>query len=69
MIKHGQHWTGQHWTYLATIVIFLLVCTRDEDANRLNIIYIMTDQQAFDGMSCAGNELVHTPCMDQLAAV
>lgn len=28
----------------------------------------MTDQQAFDAMSCAGNELVSTPALDRLAA-
>ena len=33
-----------------------------------NIVYVMTDQQAFDAMSCAGNELVSTPALDRLAA-
>ena len=35
---------------------------------RPNIIYIMTDQQSADAMSCAGNADVHTPNMDRLAA-
>lgn len=32
-----------------------------------NIIYIMTDQQSYDAMSCAGNPYVRTPNMDRLA--
>ena len=35
--------------------------------NRPNIIYIMTDQQCADAMSCAGNMDVSTPNMDRLA--
>ncbi|MFW6308805.1 MAG: sulfatase-like hydrolase/transferase, partial [bacterium] len=33
-----------------------------------NIILIITDQQQADMMSCAGNDYVHTPAMDRLAA-
>lgn len=43
-------------------------CSTGEVSDRPNIIYVMTDQQAFDAMSCAGNELVYTPALDQLAA-
>lgn len=35
--------------------------------NRPNIIYIMTDQQSANAMSCAGNLDLHTPNMDKLA--
>lgn len=37
-------------------------------ANRPNIIYIMTDQQAAMAMSCMGTTDLHTPNMDRLAA-
>ena len=33
-----------------------------------NIIYIMTDQQCAEAMSCAGNPDLHTPNMDMLAS-
>ena len=33
-----------------------------------NILYIFTDQQFAGAMSCAGNEDVHTPSLDRLAA-
>ncbi|MEO0338647.1 MAG: family 78 glycoside hydrolase catalytic domain, partial [Bacteroidota bacterium] len=32
-----------------------------------NIIFILTDDQRFDALGYAGNELIHTPEMDQLA--
>jgi arylsulfatase A-like enzyme len=36
--------------------------------NRSNILYIFTDQQFAGAMSCAGNEDLHTPAMDRIAA-
>lgn len=36
--------------------------------DRPNIIYIMTDQQGAEAMSCAGNPDLHTPNMDLLAS-
>jgi len=35
--------------------------------DRPNILYIFTDQQSHDAMSCAGNEWLRTPAMDSLA--
>lgn len=35
---------------------------------RPNIVYIMTDQQSADAMSCTGNPHVKTPALDRLAA-
>ncbi len=35
---------------------------------RPNILTIMTDQQRFDSLSCAGNPIVHTPNLDRLAS-
>jgi arylsulfatase A-like enzyme len=55
--------------HILLILIFTLVsCTTQDESSRPNIIYVMTDQQAFDAMSCAGNELVHTPALDKLAS-
>ncbi len=50
-------------------ILFLFTsCQVQEESMPPNIIYIMTDQQAFDAMSCTGNTLVSTPSMDGLAA-
>ena len=32
-----------------------------------NLLFIMTDQQRWDAMSCAGNTVLKTPNLDQLA--
>ena len=37
------------------------------DADRPNIIFILTDDQRFDALGYAGNSLIHTPEMDNLA--
>ena len=53
----------------AWIAIFVLTaCSTKEPPSTPNIIYVMTDQQAFDAMSCAGNEQLSTPALDRLAA-
>jgi hypothetical protein len=33
-----------------------------------NIILIVTDDQRHDALGCAGNSIIHTPVMDDLAA-
>ena len=38
------------------------------DAQKPNILILITDQQSYDMMSCAGNRWVNTPAMDRLAA-
>ena len=35
---------------------------------RLNFVFILTDDQRFDSLGCAGNRLVHTPNLDRVAA-
>jgi arylsulfatase A-like enzyme len=34
----------------------------------VNLLFIMTDQQRWDAMSCAGNPVLKTPHLDRLAA-
>lgn len=34
---------------------------------RPNIIFILTDDQRYDALGYAGNDLIHTPEMDKLA--
>ncbi len=36
-------------------------------SKRPNLLFIMTDQQRFDAMSCAGNTVIKTPNMDRIA--
>ena len=37
-------------------------------ARPINLLFIMTDQQRWDAMSCAGNTVLKTPNLDRLAA-
>ncbi len=53
---------------LCFLVITGVACSDRGKTDQPNIVYILTDQQAFDALSCAGNELVSTPSLDRLAA-
>ena len=37
------------------------------DFNRPNIIFLLTDDQRWDALGCAGNSIIQTPNMDKLA--
>ena len=54
--------------YVILMLLLAPACSKLDETVKPNIIYIMTDQQAFDAMSCAGNPLVQTPALDRLAA-
>jgi arylsulfatase A-like enzyme len=41
--------------------------TEESTADRPNIIFILTDDQRFDSLGYAGNDIIHTPEMDRLA--
>src|SRR5947207_1134884 len=38
-----------------------------QPARRPNFVFILTDDQRFDSMGCAGNRLIQTPNLDRLA--
>lgn len=42
-------------------------CKQQVEIKRPNVLFIMTDQQRFDMLSCAGNRYVNTPSLDRLA--
>ncbi len=42
-------------------------CTSEPSYPRPNVLFIMTDDQQFDQMSCAGHPILETPNMDRLA--
>lgn len=53
--------------YSCGISLFSFFGIQKVEAKRPNILFIMTDQQRYDMLSCAGNRYVHTPSLDQLA--
>jgi arylsulfatase A-like enzyme len=62
---------GASWFARAGLIIAVLAAfaeSAEEPRGQPNIIYIVTDQQHADMMSCADNEYLKTPAMDSLAA-
>ncbi|WP_245557488.1 sulfatase-like hydrolase/transferase [Neolewinella persica] len=53
--------------FLSYILCLLFCGVADAQPDRPNIIFILTDDQRFDALGYAGNELIHTPEMDKLA--
>ena len=47
---------------------FISQCARETGAKKKNIIFIMTDDQTVDQMSCYGHPVLRTPNMDRLAS-
>lgn len=48
-------------------LLTLLPPLQAADAPKVNLLFIMTDQQRWDAMSCAGNPVIKTPHLDRLA--
>lgn len=42
-------------------------CSVTTQAKRPNVLFVMTDDQTVDQMSCYGNQILHTPNMDRIA--
>lgn len=54
--------------FFTALILYKSVVLFAQQAQRPNILLIITDQQTADAMSVAGNKDLHTPAMDQLAA-
>jgi arylsulfatase A-like enzyme len=50
------------------LLLALRAALQAADAPKVNLLFIMTDQQRWDAMSCAGNPVIKTPHFDQLAS-
>jgi arylsulfatase A-like enzyme len=48
------------------IPVLVLAAAAAQSAPRPNLLFIMTDQQRFDALSIAGNEILQTPNMDRI---
>src|SRR4051794_26822017 len=43
------------------------LCHADKPVRKPNILFLLTDDQRWDAMGCAGNKLIQTPNLDALA--
>lgn len=59
--------TSQFLYFLLCTVGAMHALSGQVTADRPNVIFILTDDQRFDAIGYAGNELIHTPEMDKLA--
>lgn len=53
--------------YSCGISLLTSFCVQKVEAKKPNVLFIMTDQQRYDMLSCAGNRYVSTPSLDKLA--
>jgi arylsulfatase A-like enzyme len=54
-------------SYLAQWIFLFLLIHQVQAQEKPNIIFILTDDQRWDALGYAGNEVIHTPEMDKLA--
>lgn len=56
--------------FLPAVTLLLTACIlpRSSAADRPNVVFILTDDQRSDAMSCAGHPFLKTPHMDRIAA-
>ncbi len=66
---YARNWRAGLWMFAGTALLTATHTRSAVSADRPNILFIMTDQQSADVMSCRmGSEYIHTPAMDKLAA-
>lgn len=53
--------------YGCSLSLLASSCTQKAEERKPNVIFIMTDQQRYDMLGCAGNSYVRTPSLDRLA--
>jgi len=63
----GISWFGQVNSLAVALLVGHWVCGAQPAKKQVNLLFIMTDQQRFDAMGCAGNPTLKTPNLDRLA--
>ena len=58
------------YTQFTQVLLALLCCVSNQSfaaTAKANFVFILTDDQRFDAMGCAGNRIIQTPNIDRLA--
>jgi hypothetical protein len=55
----------------AIVIVFAALAsvsnyTLSDEPSRPNIVFILTDDHRWDGVTCSGNDLIRTPNLDQI---
>ncbi len=66
-MAHTSLWRISLFVLTLTVVTQLTIGLSNAEDKRPNILFIMTDQQHAEMMSCAGNRFLQTPALDSLA--
>lgn len=53
--------------FLLSITLFVLSCQKSEEPKRPNILFIMSDDHAYQAISAYGSQLIETPNIDRIA--
>lgn len=53
--------------FIVITALFITQCGMGVEKQKTNLLFIMTDQQRYDALSIAGNTVLETPNLDQLA--
>ena len=56
-----------YYLYALLVVFAMAGCGKNPAKEKPNIVFILTDDQRWDALSYAGNEILQTPQMDELA--
>ncbi len=59
--------TMRKTTVFWILLVLLAACKPDTKVKKMNLLFIMTDQQRYDALSIAGNGVLETPNLDRLA--
>ncbi len=67
-LSAGKRFPVKRSALLGVIALGLRTVAPAREEPPLNVVVLITDDQRWDALGAAGNELVHTPHLDQLAA-
>jgi hypothetical protein len=52
---------------ILTMLLATMISCQPKENQKMNFLFIMTDQQSYDALSIAGNSVLETPNLDQMA--
>src|SRR5260221_497022 len=60
-------WAVVYFVKWLLVSCFIATVVRADVSQRPNIVFLLSDDQRWDAMGCAGNPIIHTPQVDALA--